>query len=374
MAALRRLLDIVDLIEDDARVQILFTVAPDVFNITVESHLRGIGALVIPWQQATREKFDLAIAAAHGGLHELHAPIVLMAHGAGRARLVQPSGPGGRPVNEQSVYGLDAPRLVRDGRIVASALLLSHDHERQVLLRQCPEAAPLSVVVGDPCFDRLVSGLPQRRRYRRMLGVSDDRSLVVISSTWGEKGLFGSAPQLLPRLIQQLPAAACQVATLLHPAIWAAHGRRQVLAWTRACRTAGMILVDPGDDWRPYIAAADRLIGDQGSVTAYGAAIGLPVLRVRTAAAALPAAGSPQSVVLAEATLLDPQEPLHPQVLNARPIDRNRVAGVLTSQPGRAGQLIRRTLYRLMGLPDREMPGDARGFGPSSDPNPGKAA
>ena len=119
MASCHRLLDIVDLVESDARVQTVFTVAPDVFNAGVAAHLERLGALVVPWQQAVREPFDLAIAASHGGLHELHAPVMLVAHGAGRSRLVRPPAFGGLPVAEPSVYGLDAPRLVRDGRVVA---------------------------------------------------------------------------------------------------------------------------------------------------------------------------------------------------------------------------------------------------------------
>ena len=374
MTTLHRLLDIVDLVEADSRVQIVFAPAPDVFNIGVGSHLRGIGALVIPWQQAIRERFDLAIAAAHGGLHELHAPVVLTAHGAGRARLIRAPGQGGRPLTRPSVYGLDAPRLIRDGRVVASALLLSHDQEKQVLLRQCPDAVPQAAVVGDPCFDRLMASLPQRRRYRRVLGVSDRQNLVIVSSTWGESGLFGSAPTLLPQLMRELPAENFRVAVLLHPAIWAAHGRRQVLAWTKESRAAGMTLVDPADDWRAYIAAADRLIGDRGSVSAYGAALGLPILRIRTTIEDLTATGSPQSLVLREAAPVDLDRAMLPQILGARPIDHRGLAAALTSRPGRSGQLIRDKLYQLIRLPNQQSSGGDWAFSAVSDPVARRAA
>lgn len=343
MVSCQRLLDIVELVEPDDRLQVVFTVAPDVFNAGMTEHLQRLGALVIPWQQATHESFDLAIAAAHGGLHELHAPVLLVAHGAGHARLF-----GGDP---PTVYGLDSPRLIRDGRVVASALMLSHEHERDVLARQCPDALPFATVAGDPCFDRLTGSLAMRPAYRRALGVTDRQQLVVVSSTWGRDGLFGGAPEVIRSLMTQL--AGLRVALLPHPAILGAHGSRQVGAWLRPCLDAGLILAEPAEDWRPYVAAADHLIGDRGSVTAYGAAVGLPVLCFRTRADGQAATGSPQSIVLDTAARLDVTRPLAPQLTAATPIDHRRVAAAITSRPGRAARLLRRAIYRLLGLPER---------------------
>jgi hypothetical protein len=346
MAACHRLLDIVDLVESDERVQTIYTVAPDVFNGGVAAHLQRLGALLIPWQQAVHETFDLAVAAAHGGLHELHAPVMLVAHGAGRARLARPG--------SATVYGLDAPRLMRDGRLVTSALMLSHESERALLARQCPEALAVATVAGDPCFDRLRESMAMRLFYRRALGITDRQRLVVVTSTWGPDGLFGGAPGLLSSLMAQLSPAQFRVALLLHPAILGAHGQRQVGAWIRPCVEAGMMLADAGEDWRAYVAAADHLIGDCGSVTAYGAAVGLPVLCVPSAGAGRTAPGSPQSLVLERAGRLDPARPLQPQVSAARPIDHRRIAAAITSRPGRSGRHLRRTAYRLLGIPERK--------------------
>ncbi|XVU23836.1 hypothetical protein ACQPZJ_42390 [Actinoplanes sp. CA-054009] len=353
MATCHRLLDIVDLVEPDPRVQTVFTVAPDVFNAGVVAHLQRLGALVVPWQQAVRESFDLALAASHGGLHELHAPVMLVAHGAGRSRLVRPSAHGGLPITEPTVYGLDGPRLVRDGRVIAAALMLSHENERAVLARQCPDALPVATVAGDSCFDRLIVSLAARDHYRQALTLTEGQKLIVVTSTWGDDGLFGGVPQLLPALMEQLPPAAFRVALLLHPAISGAHGHRQVGAWTRACRNAGMLLADPADDWRAYVAAADRLVGDRGSVTAYGAAAGLPVLCVAASAPGASAPGSPQSLVLSAADRLDITKPLVPQVIAARPLDRRRIAAAVTSRPGQSARLLRRAIYRLLRLTQR---------------------
>ncbi|MDI5940006.1 hypothetical protein QLR68_18030, partial [Micromonospora sp. DH15] len=55
----QRLLDVIEYVESDPRVQLVFTVAPDVFNPHVRRFLDRLGALVLPWHQAVREQFDL---------------------------------------------------------------------------------------------------------------------------------------------------------------------------------------------------------------------------------------------------------------------------------------------------------------------------
>ncbi|HET8657709.1 MAG TPA: hypothetical protein VFM55_01770 [Micromonosporaceae bacterium] len=353
-----RLFDVVDLIETDPRVQVVFTVAPSPFNHSVPQYLERRGAHVVPWSQAIREPFDLAVAAAYYGLDHLHAPLVMMAHGAGHGRLVRPTLTRGPILEERPVYGLDAQRLTNDGAVLATALLLSHHGEREVLHRQCPAALEVAVLAGDPCFDRLVASLPWRPQYRQALGVSDDQELVVVSSTWGPDGLFGNSPTLLPWIMDELVDEPFRAAALLHPAVWAAHGIRQVRAWTRDCREAGLLLLDPAQDWRALLVAADHLIGDHGSVTAYGAGIGRPVLHLAPTRSKVMAAGSAQQLVATTAARLEQRQPLIPQLRTAPPIDRDAVVAALTSRPGHAHQLIRRTMYRLLGLDE---PGRHRG-------------
>ncbi|WP_125808016.1 hypothetical protein [Actinoplanes sp. ATCC 53533] len=350
MATCHRLLDVVELVECDPRVQVVFTVAPDVFNVGVKHHLRALGAVVLSWEQATRETFDVVIAASHGGLHELHGPLMVMAHGAGRAKIAIRPARGGPPLRTPTVYGLDAQRLARDGRILASKILLAHEKERDVLSRQCPEALGAAVVAGDVCFDRLVASLPLRERYRRALGIDDDQQLVVVSSTWGHHGLFGGDPGLLPQIMNQLSPRRFRVATLLHPAVWGAHGQRQIRAWTQDCQEAGMLLPDPCDDWRAVVAAADVLVGDYGSVTAYAAAIGLPILCRTMRGPEKVAPGSPQALAIDSAGRLDPSRSIRAQVRAARPVDFPRVAAAITSRPGRSRGLVRHALYQLLGL------------------------
>ena len=345
----QRLLDVVEYLEDDPRVQIVFTVAPDALNQGLSEYLHNLGALVLPWPQEIRERFDLALAASYGGLHELHAPLMVMAHGAGHGKPTRPTGRGGPVLAEPVVYGLDAQRLTRNGEVLAAAVVLSHDGQLDVLRRQCPAALPVAVVAGDPCFDRLVASLAWRKRYRQALGVGDRQELVVVSSTWGRDGLFGQWPDLLPLLMDQLPAQRFRIAALLHPAVWCAHGRRQVRAWLRDCREAGLILLDPEEDWRSLIIAADQVIGDHGSVFAYSAAIGRRVLHLAPGLEAV-TSGSAQELVTTNASRLDPRRPLLPQLRTVRSVNHEAVAKLLTSRPGQADLVLRQTMYRLLGL------------------------
>lgn len=361
LVTVHRLLDVLDLIEDDPRVQIMFTVAPDAFNHPVHRHLSDLGALVLPWEQATRLTFDLVIAAAHGGLSELHGPILMMAHGAGRGKYAPARQRGGPVLARKTVYGLDSARLTRDGRVLASKILLAHDAESDILIDQCPEAMGVAVVVGDPCYDRLVASLPHRDRYRRAFGVGPGDRLIVVSSTWGADGLFGNTVDLLPRLMEQLAGTRFRVGVVLHPAVWSAHGVRQVRAWLRDCTEAGLRLVDPAHDWRAAVIAADHVVGDHGSVTAYAAAVGRPVLCPVGVGVDRLRPGSAQSIVLGRSGRLDLSGGIVEQIRAARPPDRDAVVRAITSRPGQAGTLIRRTLYEVLRLDE---PGRHRGPAP----------
>ncbi len=362
VASCHRLLDVVGHVESDPRVQVVYTVAPDVFNHQVNQLLDRLGALVLPWQQAVRERFDLGLAAAHGGLHQVHAPLLLMAHGAGRSKRVRSGPDAGSAPTDRPVYGLDAQRLTHDGRVLPAALALCHDSEVEVLRRQCPEAVGAAVVVGDPCVDRLVASLARRPDYRRALGIGEQQELVVVASTWGPDGSFGRWPDLLPQVMTQLPADRYRVTALLHPAIWAAHGHRQVRAWLRESLDAGLLLPEPTEDWRAPLVAADHVIGDHGSVTVYAAAVGRRTL-VLPAPEPTPAPGTPQHLLALHAPRLDPHQPLLPQLARTGGVDRTAVTGALTARPGDAALLLRRTMYRLLQLTEPDRP-------PRTDPVP----
>ncbi|WP_285773640.1 hypothetical protein [Microtetraspora sp. NBRC 13810] len=347
----QRLLDIVHLLATDLRVQVVFTIGPDVFGNGVTELLNRIGGVVLPWHLVIRHRFDLAVAAAYGGIEEVHAPLIVLPHGAGYNKRVSRRTRGG-PAGVRGVYGLSPQELVRDGTVVPAAIVLAHDVELRRLGRSCPEAVPVAEVVGDPCHDRLMASAHLRPAYRRALGVGDDRELVVVTSTWGTGSLFGRRAELLPRLLAELPRDRYRVAMLLHPNVWFGHGIWQIQGWLADSVRGGLALVSPEADWRGALVAADHVVGDHGSVAVYGAACGASVLLAGEATDDL----DPESaggLLAATAPVLRPDRPPAAQLADAaaRRPGLRPVAARLTSAPGEFDRNMRRLMYRLMRLP-----------------------
>ncbi len=125
-----RLLDLIPLVEGDQRVQVFFTV-PDhegTWHGTTD-FVRSHGGLVLPWEQAVHTEFDLILAASHRQTDRVHGKILVVPHGASSVR-------------SQQVSGLTRDNLMRNGRVVPTALALTHDSELAALRLSCPRRCP----------------------------------------------------------------------------------------------------------------------------------------------------------------------------------------------------------------------------------------
>ena len=231
--------------------------------------------------------------------------------------------------------------------------MLSHPEQLARLEAAVPEVAHTAVVAGDPCYDRMLVSLDRRARYRRKFGVTGDRKLIVVSSTWSPDSLLGTWPDLVRQLLAELPVDEYQVAAIMHPNIWQGHGPWQLRTWLADSVRAGLALIPPVEGWRAALIAADCVIGDNGATTCYGAALGRPTLL-----AAFPhdnvASGSPVDVLGTLAAELDARRPLRAQIDDAISIHRPgtfaRVASLVTSEPEQSPRLLRGLFYRVMGL------------------------
>ncbi|WP_097869871.1 hypothetical protein [Streptomyces sp. rh34] len=348
----QRLLEAVRLLEGDARVQVFFTQAPDVFSHGVEDFLERLGGLVLPWHQAVQMPFDLAVAAAHGGLQELHAPVIVLPHGAGHNKLI-PAGQRGRPVAGRGIYGLDRQGLIQDGRLVPETIVLAHHEDLTRLGRACPEALSAAEVVGDPCSDRITASLPQRALYRDALGAGARQQLVTVCSTWGPGSLLGRQWELLERLVDELPREDFRVALLLHPHVWNAHGEWQIRSWLAGLVRSGLLVISQHADWVGALVAADHIVGDHGSVSLYGAMTGAPVLMGNVPDGDLDP-GSPAAELASFAPRLHAGRPLDRQLARAAAAYRaeryEQVAARITSEPGRFAVRMRALIYRKLRL------------------------
>ncbi|NUV60888.1 hypothetical protein [Streptomyces sp. CAI-85] len=366
-----RLLDVLPLFHSDIRVQMFATcTGSSPFLAGVPELLARAGLPVLPWEQAKATEFDLAVSASYGGeLGSIRGKLVVLSHGMGyNKRLRTPDAEQSRtpvPGSRTPVFGLSPEWLLEDGRPLATATVLSHPEQLERLRASCPEASSTAVLAGDPCYDRILAALPQRDRFRRALGVTHGQQLVVLSSTWAPRSLFGGAgapkadddllPWLLSRLTTELPADEYRTVAVLHPNIWHGHGPGQVRAWLDSARRAGLDAIPPLEGWRQALIAADCVLGDHSSVTYYAASIGIPVLL-----GAFPQEDldplSPVAALGRTAPRLLRHDSLRAQIDRAitshDPGLYKELAEQASSSPGESAALLRRLFYGLMDLPE----------------------
>ncbi|WP_233357231.1 hypothetical protein [Saccharomonospora iraqiensis] len=357
MTAGTRLADVLPLLEADHRVQVLFTV-PTTADMWpgVEDYVRSWDGVLVPWNQALRTRFDLALAASYQEIDKIDAPVLVLPHGVAERSRISPRDSGQAEDTSSRMRDL----VVRDGRVVPAGVVFAREEDARRFRADCPEAASRALVAGDLCLDRIRASLPYRDQYRRALGVNDDRRIVLVSSTWSRWSLFGTEEGLLTELVRQLPADEYRVVAALHPLIWAAHGAWQIRAWLAAALDEGLVLLRPEEGWRAGLVAADHLVGDHGSVTLYGAALGLPAL-LHPAAGQDVRPDSPAGHLWRVARTIDPDRPFPAQLRasgSASPSHGTALAQRISSAHGRAGVRLRREMYRLLGLsePARGVP------------------
>ncbi len=344
VTAWTRLADAVPLLEPDPRVQVVYTWPPwSLASAGVRRYLDQLGGVVVPWRQATQVRFDLAVAASHGLLQQLHAPVLTVDHGVGYNKYPARSH-GDGPDAPREIAGLERGELIH--RVVATRRDLAR------LTSSCPEAAAAGIVGGDPCYDRLAASVPLRGRYRHALGTGR-RKLVVVSSTWGAGSLAQQWPDLVSQMMRELPADSYQVAAILHPNAWHWHSPRQVRAWHAENMRRGLLLIPPEEGWRAVLAAADVIVGDHGSVTYYGASTGVPVLLAAFPSEHL-APGSPIADLARAAPRLRPGRPIASQLHHAArawtPQRSAVIRAQITDVPGQAARIIRSVMYQMINL------------------------
>ena len=352
MTSVKRVMDIAGVFAGDLRIQTEFTVPPDVLGQGAARMLARLGVQLVPWRRALAERYDLAVTANYSGIAEVNAPVAIFSHGASRNKQAKPRGRGAIPVLPQ-VQGFAPSTLIRNGMLLPSAIAVGDEHELAMLAEDCPEALPMARVVGDPCYDRLIAGAPLREDYRRALGVADGQRVVVVSTTWTGASLLGSAPHRLERIVEQLATPEYRVVMLTHPNAVAAHGEYQLRAWLGHLAAQGLMLTRPEHDPEPFLLAADFIIGDHGSVTLYGSAVGVPILLgVYNEADVHQASGA--AALAAIAPRLIDSAPVPAQLEHARSqfdaAAMARVASRISSEPGGFARQTRNLLYGMLGL------------------------
>lgn len=347
-SAVRVLESLPALLRGDGRVSVVFAHdAGSAFGDGVLDLLRDSGCRTVPWAELGGIGADLILTASENlELPDGDCPVLVLPHGIGFQKYVPDArGPGVR------LSGMVPDRLLESGR---AWLAVSHpDQEKQLALSH-PESAGRTLLIGDPCYDELLGSLPRAAAYRQALGVAVERRLVVVSSTWGPTSVLGRDPGWPARLLAGLPVDEYAVAAVVHPNVWAWEGGWRLRNVLGPALDAGLLLIPPVHRWRSALVAADVVVGDHGSVTLYGAALGKPVLLAAFGPDSVP--GTAAERLKDAAPRLDPNGDLRHQIAGA--IERRRtasaepVAGAAFAEPGRTLARLREAVYHLLRLPE----------------------
>ncbi|MFI0167583.1 hypothetical protein [Streptomyces sp. NPDC017095] len=364
-----RLLDLLSVFENDERVQVFFScTGSSALDEGTGAFLTAHGMLHLPWSEAVSRSFDIAVATSRGGdLDRLRCPVVFAPHGAGYNK---------RLGREGGAFGLTDEWLVHEGRLLPAALALSHTEQLDRLAEGCPRALPIAQVVGDPVLDQLSAGRAFRAVYREALGLLPGQRLVVVSSTWGHGSVLGSPRTgILRRALAELPADEFRVLAAVHPNAWYGHGAWQLRTWLASLVDAGLVLPAPETEvWKAALCAADFLIGDHGSLTLYGVALGVPCL-LGAFRDPVVAPGSPMRRLRGLVPGITGTRPLSAQLAHAADTQRDdgELAALrrsVTSEPGKSAALVRRLLYSRLSLPEPPYPAATRAVPVPSVPSP----
>ncbi len=352
------------LLRGDPRVAVVFAYDPtSAFNAGVLELLHAAGCRVMPWEQLAHITPDLVLSASENiDVPDGDCPVLVLPHGVGFQKLVPDS-----RSSADRLSGVVSDALLESGR---AWLAISHPAQEEQLRATHPKATGRTLMVGDPCFDELVASRPRRTAYRAALGVAEHQRLVMVSSTWGPTSLLGSRPDLVSRLLAQLPYDDYRVGAIIHPNVWSAHGAWQIHTLQAAALEAGLLLMPAIHAWRPALIAADVLIGDHGSVTLYGAACGMPLLLAAFGSDAVP--GTAGHDMASIAPRIDPRGDLYQQVEDVvREHTPQRYAAVAEqafAEPGHALARLRTAVYRLLKLPEPASPPPSSLVLPVPDP------
>ncbi|MFC4084013.1 hypothetical protein [Amycolatopsis samaneae] len=214
-------------------------------------------------------------------------------------------------------------------------------------------------MAGDPCLDRLQSALALRENHRQTFGARPAQRLIFLSSTWGEKSLFGRSPELPRKLAERLPLDSYRLVLALHPNIGQGHSRWQLEMWLADCRNAGVHVLPAEDAWLSALVAADLTIGDHGSVTFYSACLGTPILLAEAPEDTVDP-DSPIARLLRAAPHFtmdaDPLPQLEQTIAEHDPPRYTEITDLATSLPGKSADTLRALLYQGMDLPQPPRP------------------
>lgn len=167
----------------------------------------------------------------------------------------------------------------KNGKIRYTRMFVYNETERRMAIEVDPEFSDKVVVAGNLKSDRLLDKSRDRNVIRHRLGVGQDETLVLIASTFGPNCLFNIMGDALLSEARQL-SGQFRFALSVHPLEHSskATGERSWEERLSVLRAEGFLVLDPGEDWEPYIVACDIILTDHTSLSLYGLPLGRPYI------------------------------------------------------------------------------------------------
>lgn len=338
-------LDHYRLLAPDPALRFTLTRAPDQYSAGVEEMMDATGLPRLPYCVAVGRPWNLALFGTHGSeiFFSRAAARVHIQHGLGAGKLVD---------GQDYTYG---PRwALWDGKPKYTLMLEASHAVRRRAVAACPPLADRITVTGDMHADRLLAADRDRHAHRAALGITLGERAVLIASTFGPNGLL--ARHGLALADELLATPGTRALLTVHPHVWAGrHDHRATLAAQLEAREKrGLITCGPGQDWTPYLAAADVAVIDHSSIGLYYALLGRPALAVPVPDRAVnPAA--PVAILRALSPELTRPGNLAADITAAADrFDPDRTARLrrdLLSYRGQAADRTTAALYKLLGCP-----------------------
>jgi hypothetical protein len=343
--SLEYVLDHYRLLRGDAGLRFSLTRAPDEYAAGVGAMMDAAGLPRVPYCAAVRRAWDLALFGTHGSevFFTRAASRVHIQHGLGAGKLV---------AGQDFTYG---PRwALWEGTPKYDAMLEASYAVRRYAVAACPPLAGRIRVTGDLRADRLLAADRDRLAHRAALGVGPGELAVLVVSTFGPHGLLATCGLGLVDELLAWPGARALLT--VHPHLWTGrHDHRAGLGAALAPRAArGLLVCGPGQDWAPFLAAADVAVIDHSSLGLYFALLARPTVAVPVPAGVVnpvapvavlralsPAVAGPGRLAAAVAAAVDRFDPAAFAAFRRG----------LAAYPGQAAGRTRSVLYELLGRP-----------------------
>ncbi|MFD4643395.1 hypothetical protein ACFWN2_39230 [Lentzea sp. NPDC058436] len=317
--------------------------------------LLGKGIRVIPYEEAKKSRRDLIVTTSEwiDPIPFAPTPVIVIPHGLGFHKYVRDPHTG-----RYRLAGLARPEGLRTKQVTQ---VVTHEDQVRQLAEASPHTIGRTALGGCSDFDLLTNSRGERPDYREALGVSSDQRLVVVSSTWGPDSLFARRPELIDRLLAELPFELYKIAVILHPGVWSIEGGDEVLRrLSRHIQSGGLMVVPTTEGWHGTLLAADLAIGDNGTVSLQAALMDIPLLLGTVSKRVV--RGTVMDELCGTARSIDFTGGLRRQVEDEiGKHDRSRAERLvrrMIARPGESGSLLRALCYTTAGhtAPDDELP------------------